>query len=397
MIIFATITVLVFAYINFWLAFAISRFFMTFHVATNGSASLLSLFLIVFMTMAAMLMVKYYFKIARINLLVLHLKKSSRQLLLSYCIIVTFIGLVLVVQNPWFLNIEDRVQYMRETASFLRAIKLIPIFLLALLIDDINKNRRPITIFILYSLFIVIYGSKSGMIFCIIHIITLYHFNVIKVNAKNILSTVLLFVFLVLAMYIFFVFLSIDSGLSVSDSILNRLLSDTTGISLSQSMNKFEACVNYNLLNPLLNFLKKISISVELSGGYLSFGQCLASPYDASYPFELLVPLIFELNYIYGPALGSVLFPMLLLLHSVLIWPLFWILSKKRWGVLKSALAIYSAFSIFSIIFGGKFFNWFVSEYISIVFVCLFILILDALLPKRARAMIGNLKTQENI
>ena len=386
MILIAVVSVVAFSLINLWLAFSALRFFITLYAATSSDAINISysvIILIIIMSATAFYCTYFYFQNSRRYIYEGKLSKSNMQLIYTYCSLVTMLAFIIVAKNPWFLDIGVRLQYMEEAATVLRAIKILPIFLLALLIDSLNRNVKIHFIIALYILFVFIYGSKSGMIFLIIHIITLYHFKLIRLSFKNIILTILMFLLGGVALYVFFYFLAVNSGVSVSTSILSRLVSDTSGILMSVTENRFPSCVDYNLFNPFLNFIGKLGVPVGAVHGHLSFGNCLASPNDPSYPYEYLVPLIFELNYIYGTYFGSIIFVLLVMFHVFLMCLIMWILNLKRWMALRSSIGIYSAFSLFSIIFGGKFFNWFVSEYVTILFMITLLLILDYLLPKK--------------
>jgi len=376
----------IFAFINLWMAFSIFRYLAAvLYISSVGSIQLGldHLFIFLMNSIVLIFLVSRHFKLSFKKLGNASLSTSIASILNFYCFIFILIGLLLVVREPWFMNQIFRSNYMESASIFLRFFKIMPLFILALLIYQINKSVGVKHSILKYLGFIIAFGSKSGVVFPLLHVITLIHGGIIKLNLKNYLRLFLMVFCATVIIFTLFFFIAQETNSDVILVFQQRLFSDVLGTKMSLDSTQLAQCIDYNILNPLLNFSGKIGLPVDAGGNHLSFGNCLVSPDNPEYLYEVLVPLSLELVYIYGLINGSLLFLILMAIHYLLWRFLILATNAAKYWALNKATGIYAAFSTLNIVLGGKFFNWFVSEYITIVFILMLIIVFDSVLPKR--------------
>ena len=278
-----------------------------------------------------------------------------------------------ILTAPWWLDDQSRLAYMSDGSTILRGVKLTPIILASIALARPVLRKSDIIVLTAISVLFSIYlGSKSGMIFLIATIAlhaTVYRIPPI-VTARTFSLPVLVFlVFIVL----FFLQIAANADVTLVESFLLRQGSDVHGLTKLFDSDVLNACKNTNYLAPIQSTISKIIPIVERPIGHLSYGNCLASPWDPSYPFELLTPLFLEIYGIYGAELVVPIVGLILLLIVIQ----FKILGKlgKLFGVKAISIGAqgYFSYSMLSILYGGKYINHFVSDYITIVIMLIFV------------------------
>jgi hypothetical protein len=295
--------------------------------------------------------------------------KLKTELLIAIVLVFTFY-LVLTPQiltAPWWLDDQSRIAYMSDGSTLLRGVKLTPVILASIALSRPVLRRNDIIVLMAISvLFSLYFGSKSGMLFVIATIAL--HATVYRIRAMVTVRKFILPVLVFLGFIVFF-FLEIAANADVTlvESLLLRQGSDVRGLTALFDTDALNACKSMSYLAPIQSTISKIIPFVDRPIGHLSYGNCLASPWDPSYPFELLTPLFVEIYGIYGPELVLPLVGLILLLIIIQ----FKILGKI--GNLFDVRAIsigaqgYFSYSMLSILYGGKYTNHLVSDYITVV------------------------------
>jgi hypothetical protein len=287
---------------------------------------------------------------------------------------------------PWWLDDQSRIAYMSDGSMLLRGVKLTPVILASIALAKPVLRRSDIValtaISILFSLYL---GSKSGMLFLIATIAlhaTVYRIPPIVTARTFSLPALVFFVFIVL----FFSEIAANADVTLVEALLLRQDSDVRGLTALFDNDAINACKNMSYLAPIQSTISKIIPLVERPIGHLSYGNCLASPGDPSYSFELLTPLFLEIYGIYGSALVVPLLGLILLLVVIQ----FKILGKigKLFDVRAISIGAqgYFSYSMLSILYGGKYTNHLVSDYITVVIILVFVGIIKKALFSGARS-----------
>ena len=331
--------------------------------------------LLIFGTLATLAILYIYYNYS-IKILVKNYNKLSnnnsnrREIIISILIIGIFYFILAekIFEKPWWLDIENRQLYITESSRFLRAVKLTPIIIIAILFfnkDKINKIKFISLIFItiLFSLFL---GSKSGFIY----LFSSVAFYISLTNAKLSKYAKELFILLSLSLMsvlYFFYELSASTGETLRDIISSRFDSDILGYKRLFEYQYNEICQNFNFTSPFMNnFYKLIGENSEILE-HLTMGNCLASPLDPTYTFELLIPFFFEYYLKYGEILAFlalILLPIALIIIQKIIYLLGNIFEIKYLAFCASIFIISTTIYIF---FVGKLVNFIISDIYSIV------------------------------
>lgn len=285
-----------------------------------------------------------------------------------------------ILTAPWWLDDQSRLAYMSDWSTILRGVKLTPIILASIaLARPVLRQGDIFMLMVISVLFSIYFGSKSGMIFLIATIAL--HASVYR-NPPIVIARALSLPVLVFLVFTVSFFLQIAANADVTpvESFLLRKGSDVLGLTKMFDSDVLNACKNTNYLAPIQSTISKIIPIVERPTGHLSYGSCLASPWDPSYPFELLTPLFLEIYGIYGVELVVPLVGLILLLIVIQ----FNFLGKL--GKLFDVKAIsigaqgYFSYSMLSILYGGKYTNHFVSDYITVVMLLILVGIIKKVL-----------------
>lgn len=273
-----------------------------------------------------------------------------------------------ILGGGWWGQVSDRVEYMQESSTLLRGVKLTPILLAMLLFTmrgSLKVSLFLVTI-VIGSVFSLYFGSKSGMIYLVAAFL-IYVSVVGQMSRALLVGAALIFVVATGAVLFFMAQLSVEGGTTIGEELLARLGSDVVGYLRIYDNYYATACSKYSAFAPITGTLSKVFPGVFHRPDHLSLGTCLASPYSNDYPYELLVPMYFEYILMYG-ALATVpaLLVSLLFLYGVhRLIGLFGIYSKLP-------LIAYSAQAYFlmialSSLWGGKIGNLVVSVGISLL------------------------------
>lgn len=320
--------------------------------------------------------------------------KLKTELLISMVLVFTFYLILTpqILTAPWWLDDQSRIAYMSDGSTLLRGVKLTPVILASIALAKPVLRRRDIIVLVAISVIFSLYlGSKSGMLFLIATIAL--HATVYRIRPMVTVRTFSLPV-LVFLMFIVFFFLEIaaNADATLVESLLLRQDSDVRGLTALFDIDALNACKNMSYLAPIQSTVSKIIPLVERPIGHLSYGNCLASPMDPSYPFELLTPLFVEIYGIYGSAQAL---PLVGLILS-LIFIQFKILGKigKLFDVRAISIGAqgYFSYSMLSILYGGKYTNHLVSEYITVVIFLVFVGIIKKVLFRVPVVVPGHLE-----
>jgi hypothetical protein len=338
--------------------------------------------LLIFGTLATLTILYIYYNYS-IKILVKNYNKltidnySYRKEIIISIILIGIIYLILaeqIFERPWWLDIENRKLYITENSRFLRGVKLTPILIIAILFfnkEKINKVKfiSIISLTILFSLFL---GSKSGFIYLFSSIAFYISLTNNKLS-KYIKELFILISLSIMSVLYFFYELSASTGETLKDIITSRFDSDILGYKRLFEHPYNEICQNFNFTSPFINnFYKLVGENREILE-HLTMGNCLASPLDPLYSFELLTPFFFEYYLKYGEILAFIaliLLPIALIIIQKIIYLLGKILEIKYLAFCASIFIMSTTISIF---FGGKLINFIISDIYSIVafmFVC---------------------------
>lgn len=274
-----------------------------------------------------------------------------------------------ILDGGWWGQVSDRVEYMQESSSLLRGVKLTPILLAMLFFTmrgTLNVGLFLVTM-IIGGVFSLYFGSKSGMIYLVAAF--LIYISVIgRMNRALLIGAMSIF-FVAAGTVLFFMSqLSMEAGTTIGEELLARLGSDVVGYIRIYDNYYATACSKYSVFAPVFGTLSKILPGIFHRPDHLSLGTCLASPYSNDYPYELLVPMYFEYILMYGP---------LLMIPVLLISLMFLYAVHKFIGLFgaysRLPLIAYSAQAYFlmialSSLWGGKIGNLVVSVGISLIF-----------------------------
>jgi hypothetical protein len=314
--------------------------------------------------------------------------KLKAELLIAMVLVLTFYLILTpqVLTAPWWLDDQSRVAYMSDGSTLLRGVKLTPVILASIALAKPVLRRRDIILLMAISVLFSFYvGSKSGMLFLIATIAL--HATVYRIRPMVTVRTFSLPV-LVFLVFIVFFFLEIaaNADVTLAESLLLRQDSDVRGLTALFDIDTLNACKNMSYLAPIQSTISKIIPLVERPFGHLSYGSCLASPSDPSYPFELLTPLFFEIYGIYGSELVFPLGGLILLLIVIQ----FKILGKigKLFDVRAISIGAqgYFSYSMPSILYGGKYTNHLASDYINVIMILVFAGVIKKVLFSGARS-----------
>jgi len=301
--------------------------------------------------------------------------KLKTELLIAMVLVLTFYLILTpqILTAPWWLDDQSRVAYMSDGSTLLRGVKLTPVILASIALAKPVLRRSDIIVLMAISVLFSLYvGSKSGMLFLIATIAlhaTVYHIRPMVTVRTFSLPVLVFLVFIVF----FFLEIAANADVTLVESLLLRQDSDVRGLTALFDIDALNACKNMSYLAPIQSTISKIIPLVERPIGHLSYGNCLASPLDPSYPFELLTPLFVEIYGIYGPELVLPLVGLILLLIVIQ----FKILGKigKLFDVRAISIGAqgYFSYSMLSILYGGKYTNHLVSDYITVIIIIVFV------------------------
>lgn len=293
----------------------------------------------------------------------------KNELLIAFFLVLTFYLILTpkILMNPWWLSDENRSAFMSEESIFLRGVKLTPVILAAIAFAKPVLRKKEIIVLTSFSVLFSIYlGSKSGMIFLIATIAL--HATVFRISLMDTVRALNLpaLIFLVFIAF-FFSKIAMNADVTLIESLFDRQSSDVYGLTHVFNIDVFNACKDTSYLAPIQSTISKVFPIIDRPIGHLSYGNCLASPGDPSYPFELLTPLVLEIYGMYEPILVVPLVGIILLTIVMQFKFLGIIGNQCNVKALSFGAQGYFTYSMLSILYGGKYTNHIVSDYITMV------------------------------
>jgi hypothetical protein len=307
--------------------------------------------------------------------------KKSKSSIVYLAVALSILFSYALIVHPWYLSSEYRMDFFDFIGPYRRLVLLLTVMISVIPVYYVLTGKSFLRAVPYYILLSLIYGSKSGFIFFIVHAFMILDLKVKKYSFYDYSHLMLLGFLGVLVAFLMIYLLSIGEGVGLFEAISNRGSSDIMGIAKVME-GASSQCKDFNILAPVYLFLSKFGF--QAGEFHTSLGNCLANPLTYDYKYELLVPLFFELDYLFG-SWGVVVIIILFVLHYYLIEFLIKALLLLKRNFFVISLIFYRYYSAIAILLGGKFFNWFVSEYITIAFF-VFILLMFKLLPCKSVA-----------
>ena len=143
--------------------------------------------------------------------------------------------------------------------------------------------------------------------------------------------------------------------------------SDVIGLERVFDLDFAVQCANTSYIAPVFSTLSKIFTFIDKPIGHLSYGNCLANPNNTDYPFELLVPLVLEIYGIYGTIFLLPILSVILIFIYAQFYVLGLIGSLFKIQMTATGAQVFFSYTILGILWGGKYFNYLMSDYLSIV------------------------------
>jgi hypothetical protein len=288
-----------------------------------------------------------------------------------------------ILGGGWWGEVESRVDYMSNSSTLLRGIKLTPIlfFMLLFRLNGRITVNGIAPLIVLGGIFSLYFGSKSGMIY-VVAAYFVYQ-SLINVSAKGVMIGLIVSMIALMVAGVFMSFLSAESGNSVGEELFARVGSDVVGYLRVFEADYVSGCAHYRIWHPITGTLSKIPGGLFDRPSHLSLGSCLAAPDATDYPFELLIPMFFE-YYLYWGVLGAI-FGMwgsykLFRLNGALLDFI-----GKKFNMPYTALAVrcYLLAILISTFWGGKIGNLFVATGVSLIILFVFLIAMNKTIGSR--------------
>ena len=298
-----------------------------------------------------------------------------------------------ILEAPWWEHYQFRRAFNSENSSLLRFIKFTPV-LIALIIfaSAETPSKRMFFLAIVVAVFFAFAsGAKSNFLLFIAVIcfwFSLKNKRLSDARGFLILSSILG------ASIVFFFMLSIAGDEGIGTAFLERFTSDLGGYVAVLNAESESPCKNYDFFTPLYLFLGNLTGNSVDHLFHSSMGNCLVSPYDAAYDFELLVPIFWE-GYLVG---GTTLGVLMIILATSLLFGLISIIDKlgKLFDVRYTSFGInlYIAITGFSVFTGGKLGNFITSVFFTCAAVLVFVGLLIQIVPRKKPRFIESEQKQ---